>query len=156
MIKEYEFTWGDILGHVPIEMVIKMKSVGFSFVENEHFLNLGVVFYYQGKEHYIGGTALDEFTEKEKEIAAAGIWLPSDEDLLDWLNLVSFDVFIERNHDTKIFQVKAVDKQTGYLYRAGHSDLAYALAKIVYSICKEKCRPYIPEEQLRLKIDRMD
>ena len=148
--------WGDNMGHVPIEMVMKMKSAGFSFLENEHFLNLGAVFYYQDKEHYIGGTVIDEFTDKEKEIAAAGIWLPCDEDLLEWLKLVGFDVFITLKADKPLFDVKAIDQENQRQYRAGHSDLSIALAKLIYKICKSGARPYIPDHIYRLKIDSIE
>lgn len=151
-----ESMWGKCMGNISIEMVQKLRSVGFSFEECEHFLNLGSMFYFDGCEYCIGGNALAEFTDRDKEIASTGIWLPTDEDLLEWLKLVGFDVYIALKADTRLFDVKAIDQENQRQYRAGHSDLSIALAKLIYKICKSGTRPYIPEHINRLKIDSIE
>ena len=60
------------MGYITYETMQQLKAVGFNFPTYEHFLNLGMIYYYQGDEYIIGGNLTTKFTEKDKIVAQAG------------------------------------------------------------------------------------
>jgi len=141
------------MGCITFETMQELISVNFSFPDYEHFLNLGMVYYYCGEEYVIGGFNSDEFTETDKKIAKEGCWLPDSMQLLEWLELVGFDVVIRFDASDRYFRVEATDCVNNAQYNAGGPVLAFALAKSIYKICKSKRRPYIPPAVERVQID---
>ena len=43
------------MDYITIDTLRKMKAVGFTYPEYEHFLNYGMLFYYNDDEYFIGG-----------------------------------------------------------------------------------------------------
>ena len=131
----------------------ELKAVGFSFPTYEHFLNLGMTYYYQGNEYVIGGSLTSEFTEIEKIIAREGCWLPTAEQLLEWFALVEIDIYIQLDAPDQCYHITATDCVTGMEYSTKGRTLALSLAMLIRKFCKKGLRPYIPKEVQRLKID---
>ena len=134
-------------------MMKKLKAVGFSFPAYEDFKDQGRVFYYQDREYHIGGFVGSGYTEIDDIAAKEGCWLPTETELLEWLWLVDIDVSIQSPSQRRQVHVDAKDCINGMEYSASGGDLAFALYKVIYKICKSKLRPYVPAEIERLEID---
>lgn len=139
------------MDYVTIDTLRKMKAVGFSYPDYEHFLNYGMLYYYHGDEYFIGGYAAGDFSELDKEVAQQGEWLPEAMQLLEWLTNTDFKVNISID-DGQYFSIQAIDMADGMLFNGGGVTFANALAKTITKICKSKRRSYIPKPKLRLEI----
>lgn len=138
--------------NISLQTMQKMKSVGFSYPEYEHFLNFGMCYYYNGSEYWIGGAAECEFTERDRLVARDGIWLPDELQLYEWLQKNKFDISVDWSADDGYFHLRATDKINGHQYSAGGIDLSNSLAKLIYKICKSQRRDYIPETTLQIHL----
>lgn len=137
---------------ITYHMMQQLRAVGFSFPDYEHCLNLGMVFYYNNDEYYIGGFGNSEYSKLAIVAAREGCWLPSEDQLLEWLYLVGFDVDIHLTSDLMRFRVTAKDQVNQMQYFAQGGSLAYALHKLIYKICKAKKRQYIPRSLNRIEL----
>ena len=140
------------MSYISYQTMQKLLSVGFSFPDYEHFLNLGMIYYHEGDEYFIGGACGSVYSDMDRHIALNGCWLPCEEQLLEWLTRVEFDVSIYRDSETRLFRVHSTDSCTNHEYSAGGITLADALAKMIYKICKSSIRTYIPYSIERLEI----
>lgn len=141
------------MDNISLNTTLKLKSVGFSYPEYEHFLNIGMCYYYLDSEYLIGGSCSGNFSSMDAEVACNGIWLPNESQLLEWLRKTEFDVTINWNSDDKYFNLCAIDRINGQQYVAGGIDLPNGLAKVIYKICKSHRRAYVPEETLRIQLE---
>ena len=139
------------MDHITIDTLRKMKAAGFSYPDYEHFLNFGMLYYYNDDAYFIGGYSAGEFSDKDREVAAHGEWLPEASQLLSWLTDTDFRVNISVD-DGMYFSIQATDMADGTIYNGGDLTLANALAKTITKICKSKHRPYIPNTKPRLEI----
>ena len=141
------------MDYLSYEQMQKLKSVGFTYPEYEHLLNLGMVYYYHGREYFIGGYDCSGYTETDRIIAQEGCWLPSGEQLLRWLAQIEFSVNILWDTDRQCFNINAIDSHTKSCYCANGKVLTYTLANLVYKICKANLRPYSPNVLVKLRIE---
>lgn len=139
------------MDYITIDTLKKMRAVGFTYPEYEHFLNFGMLFYYNDEEYFVGGFSNDTFSELDKEAALNGEWLPEAAQLLEWLTNTDFKVTIS-NDDGQYFSIQAIDMIDGTHFIGGGLTLANALAKTITKICKSNRRSYIPRTRLRLGI----
>lgn len=140
------------MDYITIYTLQKMRAAGFSYPEYEHFLNHGMLFYYQDDEYRIGGFSKADFTEQDKLVAEQGEWLPEASQLLAWLKNTDFHVAIsldESNH----YAVQATDRINNAVYAGGDYTLANALAKVIMKICKSHLRQYTPQSSIRALCD---
>ncbi len=141
------------MDYITIDTLRKLQAVGFTYPEYEHFLNVGMLFFYNDDEYLIGGFCNDNFSEKDIEVAQQGVWLPESSQLLEWLKNTHFNVKITLNEEA-YYSVQATDTINQSLYSGSGYPLANALAKVIIKICKSKQRAYIPEPTLRLHIEQ--
>jgi len=139
------------MDYITIDTLRKMKAVGFSYPDYEHFLNYGMLYYYHNDEYFIGGYSNGNFSDQDREVAQQGEWLPEAVQLLEWLTNTDFKVSISID-DEQYFTIQAIDMIDGTLFNGGGLTLANALAKTITKICKSKHRPYIPKTRLKLEI----
>ena len=138
------------MDHISIETLGKLRAVGFTYPEYEHFINYGMVYYYNGDEYFIGGYSTGDFSERDKEVAKYGEWLPDSSQLLSWLTDTAFSVTI--SVEDLFFSVQAIDTVDGTQYIGRDVTPANALAKTIIKICKANRRPYVPPIKPRLEI----
>lgn len=139
------------MDYITIDTLRKMKAVGFTYPEYEHFLNYGMLFYYNDEEYFIGGFSNNTFSDLDKEVAQQGEWLPEAAQLLEWLTNTDFKVTISID-EGQYFSIQAIDITDGTLFNGGGLTLANALAKTITKICKANRRSYVPRAKLRLEI----
>ena len=139
------------MDYITIDTLRKMRSVGFAYPEYEHFLNYGMLFYYNNDEYVIGGFSSDTFSDLDKEVAKQGEWLPEAAQLLEWLTNTDFKIDISIDGG-QYFSIQAIDTIDGTLFNGGGLTLANALAKTITKICKANRRSYVPRAKLRLEI----
>ena len=139
------------MDYITIDTLRKMRAVGFTYPEYEHYLNFGMLFYYNNDEYFIGGFSSDTFSDLDKEVAKQGEWLPEATQLLEWLTNTDFKVDISIA-EGQYFSIQAVDMIDGTLFNGGGLTLANALAKTITKICKANRRSYVPRAKLRLEI----
>ena len=139
------------MDYITIDTLRKMKAVGFTYPEYEHFLNYGMLFYYNDEEYFIGGFSNNTFSDLDKEVAQQGEWLPEAAQLLEWLTNTDFKVTISID-EGQYFSIQAIDITDGTLFNGGGLTLANALAKTITKICKANRRSYVPRTKLRLEI----
>ena len=139
------------MDYITINTLRKMRAAGFSYPDYEHFLNYGMLFYYNNDEYFIGGFSNGAFSDIDKEVAQKGEWLPEAAQLLEWLADTDFKVTIMVD-DGRYFSIQAIDTVDGTLFDGGGLTLADALAKTITKICKSNRRNYIPRAKLRLEI----
>ena len=139
------------MDYITIDTLRKMKAVGFTYPEYEHFLNYGMLFYYNDDEYFIGGFSNNTFSDLDKEVAQQGEWLPEAAQLLEWLTNTDFKVTISID-EGQYFSIQAIDITDGTLFNGGGLTLANALAKTITKICKANRRSYVPRAKLRLEI----
>ena len=139
------------MDYITIDTLRKMKAVGFTYPEYEHFLNYGMLFYYNDEEYFIGGFSNNTFSDLDKEVAQQGEWLPEAAQLLEWLTNTDFKVTISID-EGQYFSIQAIDITDGTLFNGGELTLANALAKTITKICKANRRSYVPRAKLRLEI----
>lgn len=140
------------MDYITINTLKKMQAAGFSYPDYEHFLNQGMLFYYQNDEYRIGGFSKDDFTEQDKIVAEQGEWLPEASQLLAWLKNTDFRVTISMD-ETSYYSVHATDTINNTFYIAGDYTLANALAKVIMKICKSHLRRYVPKSSVRALCD---
>lgn len=138
------------MDHITIYTLRKLQSVGFSYPEYEHFLNIGMLYFYHNDEYLIGGFTEGTFSEQDKEVAQKGDWLPEAAQLLAWLRNTEFDVTVSVNEAH--YSVQAFDSINASVYSGNDYTLANALANVIYKICKSKRRKYSPKATFRLPI----
>ena len=139
------------MDYITIDTLRKMKAVGFTYPEYEHFLNYGMLFYYNDDEYFIGGFSNNTFSDLDKEVAQKGEWLPEAVQLLEWLTNTDFKVAVSID-EGQYFSIQAIDTTDGTPFNGGGLTLADALAKTITKICKSNRRNYIPRAKLRLEI----
>ena len=139
------------MDYITIDTLRKMKAVGFTYPEYEHFLNYGMLFYYNDEEYFIGGFSNNTFSDLDKEVAQQGEWLPEAAQLLEWLTNTDFKVTISID-EGQYFSIQAIDITDGTLFNGGGLTLANALAKTITKICKANRQSYVPRAKLRLEI----
>ena len=139
------------MDYITIDTLRKMKAVGFTYPEYEHFLNYGMLFYYNDEEYFIGGFSNNTFSDLDKEVAQQGEWVPEAAQLLEWLTNTDFKVTISID-EGQYFSIQAIDITDGTLFNGGGLTLANALAKTITKICKANRRSYVPRAKLRLEI----
>lgn len=141
------------MSYITYEMMQDLLKVNFRFPAYEHFLNLGMIYYYQGSEYFIGGESSEDFSEKDKIVARDGCWLPEDTQLLEWLKLVGMEYQIEFNSANNMLQIRVKDNVSDASYEAKGGTLAGVLWSVIRKICKANLRSYLPEEIERIAIE---
>lgn len=121
--------------NITYETMQKLKSVGFSYPDYEHFLNSGMMYDVQGEQYLISGNSVDGFSEQDRLAAQEGCWLPDGEQLLKWLQNNGFAVTIQWDAAERYFHVMAKDGLSGTEYSRGGPTFADALALLIYKIC---------------------
>lgn len=96
------------MDYITIDTLRKLQAVGFTYPEYEHFLNIGMMFFYNDDEYLIGGYCKGDLSEKDIEVAQRGDWLPEASQLLEWLKNTHFNVTITLN-DEPYYSVQATD-----------------------------------------------
>ena len=139
------------MDYISLNVLQKLKASGFSYPEYEHFLNNGMLFYYQGDEYLIGGYSKGNFSEQDIEVAKNGVWIPEASQLLSWLAHTDFCTTIT-NDGEGCYKVQATDLVNGSIYYGRDLTFANALAVVIKKICRSKQREYIPEPTFRLQI----
>lgn len=139
------------MDYITINILRELQAVGFSYPEYEHFLNIGMLFFYHDDEYLIGGFSEGDFSEQDKEVAQKGEWLPEASQLLAWLRNTGFKVTVSMN-EANYYSVQAIDSINALIYSGGDYTLANALAKVIIRICKSKQRKYSPQTTFRLQI----
>ena len=139
------------MDYITLNTLQSLKDVGFSYPEYEHFLNNGMLFYYQGDEYFIGGYSNGNFSKQDMEIARNGVWLPEASQLLAWLVHTGFRVTIT-NEENGYYNIQAIDLINGSEYKGKDLTFANTLAVVIKKICKSQKREYIPEVTFRLQI----
>ena len=139
------------MDYITIDTLRKMKEVGFTYPDYEHFLNYGMLFYYNDDEYTVGGFSNNTFSDLDKEVAQQGEWLPEAAQLLEWLTNTDFKVTVSID-EGQYFSIQAIDTTDGTLFNGGGLTLANALAKTITKICKSNRRSYVPRAKLRLEI----
>ena len=131
-------------------MITKLHSVGFEFEQFEHICSPGVTYYYNDTEYTIGGMwDGTPCSELEQKIAREGTWLPTEGDLVRWLELTHHDIAIQ--YIDSYYHGKASDEY-GNIFEGSGGDLLCCLYKIIYEICKRK-GTVKPEQILILDIE---
>jgi len=125
-------------------MVCKMKTVGFSYPEYEHFLNYGMVYYYLEDEYIIGGPCDADFSEQDRKVAQEGVWLPDTTQLLSWLDACLITYKIHWNSTANCYNIEMIDELLGAKFCSGGIILVDALAKGIIKLCKAGLRKYVP------------
>lgn len=141
------------MNYITKETVEKLKSVGFSYPDYAHMENQGMVFWHEGVEYIVGGYCDRELSEEAKTAVGEGLWLPDEQQLMQWLQYNAFDVTVQWSHAEWYCHIRAMDCENQTTYEASGPDLVDALVKLIYKICKSNKRSYLPEERLSLKID---
>lgn len=144
------------MNNVSFYTMKELISCGFRFPQYEHFLNKGMVYYYEGDEFVIGGYSESEFTDEEKLIAQKGLWLPNSCQLLEWLQATDFRYTIEWNPKNNYYCVSAHDCRCNGTYTAGGIDFVNAVAKVICKICKSRKREYAPRERLIIPVESIE
>lgn len=139
------------MDYITINTLQKLRAVGFSYPEYEHFLNYGMLYYYHDDEYLIGGFSEGDFTERDKEVAQQGEWLPEDTQLLEWLKYTDFKVTVSVDEEN-YYSIQAIDSINNAVYTGGDYTLANALAKVIIKVCKSKRREYTPKTTFRLRV----
>jgi hypothetical protein len=133
-----------------LEMVEKLRSVGFSFPQLEHECNRGKTYFLNGKEYIISGNSGgNSYYEYERMIAKIGVWLPDVGDLFKWLELTGHNVTISYKSDERYYYGEAenAEKQT---FKGSGPTIECCLYKIIYKICRDSDPAPVPEEILIL------
>lgn len=136
------------MDYITIYTLRKMRAAGFSYPDYEHFLNQGMLFFYQDDEYWIGGYGKDDFTKQDKIVAEQGEWLPEASQLLAWLKNTAFHVSISLD-ESNYYAVQATDTINNAVYAGGDYTLANALANVITKICKSRLRAYTPKSSIR-------
>ena len=140
------------MDHITEPMMRQLLSVGFSYPDDEHHLNYGMLYYYLDSYYYIGGSECKDFSETDILAAREGLWIPDVSQLLEWLKSNAFAVSIQLDAEESYFHITATDVCTDTTYTGGGPLLSHALHKVILKICKANLRTYIPEEKLRIPI----
>ena len=133
-------------------MMRKLLSVGFRHPDFEHLVNTNMLFSYHGDNYCIGGWWSQDNTDVDRKIACEGQWLPSGDQLLDWLAQNNFSLKIEYDSEDRYYHVYAEDTYNATQYTGGGLLLSHALHKVIYKICKSDLRSYIPQSRVTLEI----
>ena len=139
------------MDYITIETLRKMREAGFTYPDYEHLLNYGMLYHYNGDEYFIGGFSACGFSDRDRDAAEHGEWLPEAAQLMSWLTDTDFGLCISVE-DGRYFSIQATDMLDGTLYEGGGYSLADALAKVITKICRSKRRPYVPRSRLKLEI----
>ncbi len=141
------------MSYLTLEMVQKLKSVGFSFhdvfkncsnsepvpFDKEHYCGQGMVYCFEGYDYVIGGKCEDSlmcFSEQDQKVAREGVWLPQEHDLIAWLQWkTDCDVSIDFVNAEGYFYGKATAKD-GTVFTGSGPDLLCCLYKLTYKICR--------------------
>ena len=142
------------MSFLTIDMLRKLKSVGFCFPQYEHECNIGMTYYFDGNEYTIGGNWNEDVADDMACISKHGQWLPDEQQLMEWLQKNKFDMTIKWCDENQYFYCNAVDTLTKQEYSAGGIDILNCLAKLIYKICKAMQRELIPSDNLVLEIIR--
>ena len=141
------------MSYITYETMQELKAAGFGFPAYEHALRLGMIYYYQNNEYFIGGNLTSEYTETDKIVAQEGCWLPTADQLLEWFALVEVDLSIQLDAPDRCYYITATDCVTGIQFSTKGRTLALSLAMLIRKFCRKGFRQYTPKEVQRLKID---
>lgn len=133
--------------NLTINMMLNLKKYGFEFEEFEHYYNIGMVYYYDHREYFIGGIV--DFNETfpimgdegtpdagDQSIAEKGIWLPNEGDLMLWLQRKwNYNITIRYVDDEQYYYGIADDGKSESIHGSG-PDLLCCLYKLVLKVCK--------------------
>ena len=103
-------------------------------------LSKGMVYYYDNNEWVIGGNANEPITDFQEKIVKNGIWLPSENHLIEWLLDNDFTFSIVNNDG--FFEINCLDSITGTKYSAKVPTLEFAIAAIIKKILKKHEREF--------------
>jgi len=129
------------MGNLTVEMLNAIKKVGFSFEEYEHLCSPGHVYFYDQTIYTIGGAWDDTpCTDKDKQIAQEGVWLPDEADLMLWLQRkVNYNISINYIDDQQYFYGKA-ENTDGLSFTGSGPTLLCCLYKRIFKICRHNSK----------------
>ena len=135
-----------------LEMVEKLRSVGFSFPQFEQ-CDIGKTYFFNGKEYTVGGFwGKNTYYEYEQMIAQKGVWLPDANDLFEWLKLTGHSVTVNYKSDERYYYGEA-ENGTGQFFKGSGADIECCLYKLIFKICRDSNPVPMPEEILILSIE---
>lgn len=137
---------GNVFMNITIFTAEELYAMGFSFKHYSENVHRGMVYYYNDEEWIIGGRCDADFTDDDMKIISDGIWLPSQEHLLEWLEDNDF-VYSIVNTDG-FYDVDCKDSHTNTLYHSKTPTLEVALASIIKKILKKKERTFDYKEKI--------
>lgn len=131
--------------NITAETARELYDRGFTYRHYQAHPHRGMVFFYQGMEWIIGGSA-DAPPQLTDVIIADGLWLPSESHLMEWLSDNGF-VYAIVNTDG-FFDVTCRDSLTQTEYHAKTTTLEVALAAVIKKILKKHERPLDDNEKI--------
>lgn len=128
----------------------ELYSLGFHFRRLQENPHKGMVFQYEDSEWVIGGEKETEIENADMEIIKKGIWLPSEEELICWLQYNDF-VFVLAFQGF-FFEIKCRDSITGTAYTAEAPTPDLALFRIIKKVLTKGERAFEIKEEYFLHI----
>ncbi|MBE6585212.1 MAG: hypothetical protein E7645_01650 [Ruminococcaceae bacterium] len=119
------------------EMLEKLRNYNFSFGEYEKYTDgPGNVYYYEGMAHTIGG-AWDgsPLSKADRKIIEEGIWLPSTEDLMIWLQKEKVSITISYDAKQGCFCGECVTETNEHFDDVG-SNMQTCLYNLVFKVAR--------------------
>ena len=126
--------------NISIMVAQELYDLGFSYRHYKEHISKGMVYYYDNNEWVIGGNANEPITDFQEKIVKNGIWLPSENHLIEWLLDNDFTFSIVNNDG--FFEVNCLDSITGTKYSAKLPTLEFAIAAIIKKILKKHEREF--------------
>ncbi|MDD6395516.1 MAG: hypothetical protein PUB37_04950 [Firmicutes bacterium] len=132
--------------NITFETANELYALGFSYRHYQKHCQKGMVYYYNGSEWVIGGNVDEPLTDTQREIIDNGTWLPSEANLIEWLQDNDF-VFVVVNTDG-FFKVECKDTVTNTQYNSKMPTLEFAMAAIIKKILKKHEREFDTKEPI--------
>lgn len=128
--------------NINIDRANQLYSLGFAHRHYQEHFHRGMVFYYDNSEWIIGGNKDEDLTEQDMKIIENGVWLPSANHLMEWLQENSFNFSISPLKSSMMVEIQCMDSITGTEYSPTVSVLEVALACLIRKILKKSERKF--------------
>lgn len=137
--------------HVTKQVAEQLYTVGFTYHYYQEHIHAGMVFQIGEKEHVIGGAINEPLAEKDRLIVQQGMWLPSINHLIEWLNDNNFSFAIINQNGS--YEIQCKDTITGRKYHTQVPTLDFALAVVIKKILLKRERKFDTGEKIYGIID---
>lgn len=130
------------MSHLNAVLAKELYEMGFSFYYLQNNPQKGMAYYYNEREWIIGGDIEENFTVNETTVIQNGIWLPSTDELIDWLqnNKFIFNIYYPTIENMGIY-VNCIDSITEREYNT-EGPLPMVLGFTIKKILKKAERPF--------------